>query len=175
MPIYLMLSTNFVFRSTREPNCMWMNSEVAVMGSNLLHGLVSEVWASLFRGPYQIHPWAVFLVLMRAVSDLSMMFFSLALACYLSIRCASVARSVVLSCLIAVCAAATVLDLHNWVLFACIRHIVSMEVNVCNLAYLLFGMGTFAGRIWLALWLVKRAARNFDWYALGEKPPVGRS
>jgi hypothetical protein len=179
LPIYLLLSTNGLFMDSHRHSEKWIVSDICAFGGHVFFGLFPSVWSECFSGMNPLHPWAVVLSLLRLLNEASIPLFVFALAYFLSLRCRTTGRAILWSCLLAPGALFTVFALHDWVLLLMIWQylpFVSMEevyAVICS-AYLALGLAAFVARIWLALWLVKRAARNFDWYALGEKPPEAK-
>jgi hypothetical protein len=175
LPVYLLLSTNNLFAEACTEKT-WAVSDICALGSHLFFGLCGEVWDWLLGGPHRPNPWTVGLAAVRLANDVTIPLFACALAYFLSLKSRTSGRAMLWSGLLVPGALLVALDLHNWLFLLVVWRILPLNaegwqyVLVCS-TYLALGLAAFIARIWLALWLVKHAARNFDWYALGEKPP----
>ncbi|HOX08454.1 MAG TPA: hypothetical protein PK280_18810 [Planctomycetota bacterium] len=176
LPVYLVLSTNDLFRDACVDNEAWIVSDICATGNPMLFGLIPPAWDSLFRGMNSPHPWTITLATLRWLNEASIPLVVFALAQFLSLRCRTTSRAVFWSCLLVPTTLFTLFDLQDWLLLLVIWDVVPVEspsgigyTLICS-AYLFLGIAAFIGRIWLALWLVNRAARNFDLYATGERP-----
>jgi hypothetical protein len=181
LPIYLLISLSGPFLEfAHDPGELhepWGLSCVCVFMSKPLLGLFA--WGGPFKPGPDWHLGTTGLVALRLVNDFSIVLFVCAAAYYLSVRSRSGTRALVAASLIVPLAAPLILAPQDMLGLTAQLLIWADYLTGSNallqallVAYGLVGIAAFIARVWLALWLVKRAARNFDWYALGEKPPA---
>ena len=181
LPIYLLISLGGPFlefaHDPGEFDEPWGLSCVCVFLSKSLLGVFALVGPTR-PGP-DWHLGTTGLVALRFVNDFSIVLFVCAAAYYISVRSRSGTRALVAASLIVPLAAPLILAPQDMLglaaqLLIWADHLMGSNavLQALLVAYGLLGIAAFIARVWLALWLVKRAARNFDWYALGEKPPA---
>jgi hypothetical protein len=111
--------------------------------------------------------------LLRFANQFTVAFFACAAAYHISVRARSVAGALVGAGLVAL-GMLTVLSLHGWLMVIGklgVLHLASEGIELLFFgAYVSLGMLAAVVRIWLGLWLLRLAVRNFDAWALGEKP-----
>ena len=115
------------------------------------------------------------LTLLRLVNDLSVFLFAAGAALYLSTGASSAARAMLRSFVLIPAALLSVLMLDYWWLY--LHDLLGSPLGntVMTAGYGILAVTMMLLRFFLAWCLVRRTARNFDWYALGERPPAGRA
>ncbi len=118
------------------------------------------------------------LVLLRLISEFSVLWLAAGLAYYISAKCRTVGRALVIGYLVVVGVLFTV-AYPGWWFFAAVIESGMMRGDgaLTNATFMFYGfLGTAAMllRFLAGGWMLWRVARNFDHYALGEKPePTG--
>ena len=174
MPLYLMLAGSALF-SVGAAKQSWgrPDSEVCALGSSPLLSYVL-IWYRLNHNYTKFlmdwHWWGVLLALLRFAADLSLPLVSCSGAFFISARASTAGRALLVTYLVIPVAAFLVLFPNDWLAWLAVMDVTDMSNDTSLWLYGLLGLGAVIFRFWLAFWLVRRAARNFDCSALGERP-----
>jgi len=176
LPLYVIMSCSDLFRDAHRDPEKEIVSLFCVFSHNfnLLFIALRYNYYSTGGGP---HPWSIFLALLRWLNDFSIFLFAAAAAFHSSARVRSTGRALLLAYLLVPLALGTVLGLHAWWV-AAIKIwglLPTPREWIATAIYALLAVSSLAFRIRLTWLLLGRTARNFDWYALGERPPGGRA
>lgn len=171
LPLYILIGCSGLFADAHKGSEKEILSFFCVFSHNFNFLYVSLRWGYFHTGGAP-HPWGIFLALLRWLNDFSIFMFAAAAAFHISARARSTGRAVLLAYLLVPLALGTVLGLHAWWVGANIWNVLDVEIAIMTTRYAVLAVGSLAGRILLTWLLLRRTARNFDWYALGERPPA---
>ncbi len=115
------------------------------------------------------------LILLRLVNDLSVFLFVTGASLYISTGARSTVRAMLRSFVLVPAALLSVLMLDYWWLYLHDLLDSPLGNTVTTAGYGILAVSMMLLRFFLAWYLVRRTARNFDWYALGEEPPAGKA
>jgi len=114
--------------------------------------------------------WGTALASLRLLTDLSVLSFVTAGAYYISARARSTARALVLSFLTVPLALTTALAFDFWIAMLWVEAgMAYYPYPVPSCVYMILAPLAVLLRFFLAWWLVRRVAKNFDAYATGER------
>jgi hypothetical protein len=167
LPIYALLAAEpLLTMSCTGWSLPWMK----LSGGLLLLGNVrgEYIWETAVTSGPSAH--TLFLAVMRLLHDLSAMVLSMAVAFHVSLRARTLARAVVWSfALVPPVLLVVVGPELVWMIAALLLPQIFVSVKI----YWLTIVAVLAARWALALGLLRRDARNFDAYVLGQLPDAG--
>jgi hypothetical protein len=131
---------------------------------------IMDKWAAL---KYEWYWQGLLTIIPRMLNDAIQLLACLSLAYYISVRVKRTRTALIAAGILVPVAAATALAPAEWAgyLLSLSSELLGIRGVLESLAGpLLLVLAAFAFKIWLAFWLVRKVARNFDAYLLGEKP-----
>jgi hypothetical protein len=174
-PVHMLFSGAHLFRTPGQTWGGWTDfSLCTLMSKPLMAYFIVDERIYL----YQLQPaWnglgdLLAPMALRFANDFSTVFFACAAAYFISVRARNSARALATSFILVPSVLCIILAPHDLMFFLAFPRASNETTDMLLTGYGFVGIAALITRLWLALWLVKRAARNFDWYALGEKPPA---